>query len=135
MKVATRLRGAFAIYIALLALVALYHMRTIQRAVASGHALSELSSRLRVASTTQVDRIAQMNNDAEKFSVTRDRGYLRKVLDASRAYGRDLATFDSASLTAGERAALEPLAADWRVATAKLARLGGVASASPASAE
>jgi signal transduction histidine kinase len=136
MKVATRLRGAFAIYIALLALVALYHMRTIQRAVASGHALSELSSRLRVASTTQVDRIAQMNSDAEKFLVTKDRGYLRKVLEASSAYGRDLATLDSAALTPAERGALAPLATDWRRASAKLARLGGVvATASPESAE
>ncbi|HEY4304574.1 MAG TPA: HAMP domain-containing sensor histidine kinase [Gemmatimonadaceae bacterium] len=136
MKVATRLRGAFAIYIALLALVALYHMRTIQRAVASGHALSELSSRLRVASTTQVDRIAQMNSDAEKFLVTRDGGYLRKVLETSRAYGRDLAMFDSLSLTPTERKALQPLSADWRVAASKLAKLGGiVTSASPASAE
>jgi len=136
MKVATRLRGAFAIYIALLALVALYHMRTIQRAVASGHALSELSSRLRVASTTQVDRIAQMNSDAQKFVVTRDRGYLRKVLESSRAYGADLATFDSVALTPAERTALKPLAADWRVAAEKLARLGAVvATAPPASAE
>jgi two-component system sensor histidine kinase GlrK len=135
MRVATRLRGAFAIYIALLALVALYHMRTIQRAVASGRALSELSSRLRVASTTQVDRIAQMNSDAEKFLVTRDRGYLRKVLEASRAFGRDLAMFDSVALTPAERTALGPLLDDWPVTAAKLGRLGVVTSASPASAE
>ena len=135
MKVATRLRGAFAIYIALLALVALYHMRTIYRAVASGRALSEISSRLRVASTTQVDRIAQMNNDAEKFLVTRDRGYLRKVLESSHAYGSDLAGFDSLPVTPAERAALGPLAADWRVASSKLDRLGDVTSASPATAE
>ena len=35
MKVSSRLRGAFAIYIALLAFVALYHMRTIKRAIDS----------------------------------------------------------------------------------------------------
>ena len=52
MKVATRLRGAFAIYIALLAVVALYHVRTIQRAVASGHALD----RDLVAAARDVDR-------------------------------------------------------------------------------
>ena len=51
MNVATRLRGAFAIYIALLAAWSLYHVRTIQRTVASGHALTEISSRLRVTST------------------------------------------------------------------------------------
>lgn len=135
MKVATRLRGAFAIYIALLALVALYHMRTIQRAVASGRALSEISSRLRDASTTQVDRIAQIDNDAEKFLVTRDRGYLRKVLESSRAYGRDLAKFDTLPVTPAERAALQPLAADWRVASSKVARLGDLADGPPAPAE
>jgi signal transduction histidine kinase len=135
LKVGTRLRGAFAIYIALLALVALYHVRTIQRAVASGHALSELSSRLRVASTTQVDRIAQMNSDAEKFLVTRDEGYLRKVLESANAFGEDLARLDSLPLTRAERATLTPLAADWRATAANLRRLSEVASATPADAE
>jgi two-component system sensor histidine kinase GlrK len=135
MKVASRLRGAFAIYIALLAVVALYHMRTIQRAVASGHALSEISSRLRVASTLQVDRIAQMNSDAEKFLVTRDRGYLRKVLETSNAFERELAAFDTLPLTDSERQALAPLAADWKNAAEKLPGLRAVAVAPPASAE
>jgi signal transduction histidine kinase len=134
-KVGTRLRVAFAIYIALLALLALYHVRTIQRAVASGHALSELSSRLRVASTTQVARIAQMNADAEKFIVTRDRGYLRKVLDSTHVFGADLAQLDSLALTPAERAALTPLAADWKTTAASVQRLSAVTNAPPAEAE
>lgn len=135
MKVSTRLRGAFAIYIALLAVVALYHMRTIQRAVASGHALSELSSRLRVASTVQIDRIAQMNNDAEKFLVTRDRGYLRKVLESSEAFDHALVSLDRLPLTSAERDALTPLLADWKASFEKLPELSAVETAAPASAQ
>ena len=31
-----------------------------------------------------------MSNDAEKYLVTRDRGYLRKVLESAHAYGSEL---------------------------------------------
>jgi signal transduction histidine kinase len=135
MKVGTRLRGAFAIYIALLAVVALYYIFTIRRAVASGHALSEMSARLRTASTVQIDRIVQMNNDAQKFAVTRDTGYLRKVLESSHAFDQALASFDSVPLTRAERDALEPLAKDWKGTFAKLLGLKDIERASEASAD
>ena len=61
MNVATRLRGAFAIYIALLAAVVFYHVRTIRRTVASGHTISEIAARHRVAATDQTARAAQMD--------------------------------------------------------------------------
>jgi two-component system sensor histidine kinase GlrK len=127
MKVATRLRWAFAIYIALLGAVALYHMRTIQRTVASGHALSEISSRLRVASTTQIDRIAQINSDAEKYLVTRDRRYLQKVVEESRAFDADLRALDALTLTPAERAALASLAQDWSRTSGRVERLDTIA--------
>ena len=87
MTVANRLRGAFALYIALLAVLLVYHVRTIQRAVGSGHELAAISSRLGVTSTEQLARIAQMSNDAEKYLVTRDTGYLDKFLETAHAYG------------------------------------------------
>jgi signal transduction histidine kinase len=130
MKVATRLRSAFAIYIALLGVVVVYHVRTIQRTVASGHTLTEISSRLRVASTEQVARIVQIGSDAEKFSVTRDRGYLKKVTESAHAFGRELARFDTLPLTAAERSALEPLAEDWSAVESRFPRLTRVAGAS-----
>jgi signal transduction histidine kinase len=129
MKVATRLRGAFAIYIALLAAVVVYHVRTIQRAVASGHALTEISSRLRIASTEQVARVSQMNSDAEKFLVTRDRGYFDKVVESADLFGRELTRLDSMQLSADERAALKPLANDWQGVSARIPRLASVAFA------
>ncbi len=114
MTVATRLRGAFAIYIALLAAVVVYHVRTIQRTVESGHTLAEISVRLRLSSTAQLTRLAQMSSDAEKFLVTRDRGYVDKYLETSRAYAGTLQMLDSVPLTAAERVAFVALAADWR---------------------
>jgi two-component system sensor histidine kinase GlrK len=130
MSVATRLRSAFAIYIALLAAVVVYHVRTIQRTVESGHALTEISSRLRVSSTAQLTRLAQMNSDAEKFLVTRDTGYLDKFRETSRAYGRTLQTLDSVPLTEAERAAYIPLATDWKNIEPRAEQLGRVGDAS-----
>ncbi len=132
MSVAARLRAAFAVYIALLAAVVVYHMRTIRGVVDGGHALTEISSRLRVSSTDQLARITQMSSDAEKFLVTRDRGYLGKFLESSRAYGRQLRHLDSIPLSAAERASLTPLAADWRTVEARAQRLSNFEYASTA---
>jgi two-component system sensor histidine kinase GlrK len=118
MSVATKLRGAFALYIALLAAVLVYHVRTVQRTVASGHALAEISERLSVTSTGQIVRIAQMGSDAEKYLVTRDRGYLDKIQQTARDYGNELRRFEGQPLDAGERMQVAPLAADWQQAEA-----------------
>jgi signal transduction histidine kinase len=129
MNVATRLRGAFAIYIALLAAVVVYHVRTIQRTVASGHTLAEISTRHRIASTDQLARITDMTSDVEKYLVTRDRGYLEKSLQSANAFGHELARFDSLPLSGGEREALHTLATDWRGVAVRLPTLGAVAAA------
>lgn len=130
MSVAARLRGAFAVYIALLAAVAVYHVRTIQKTVESGHSLSDISTRLRVSSTAQLARLTQMSGDAEKFLVTRDRGYLDKYTETALAYGRTLGTLDSASLTPSEREVFILLSADWRSVQARAAELPAVEGAS-----
>src|SRR6476620_4001679 len=62
MKVGTRLRGAFAFYIALLAAVLVYHVRTTQHAVDSGRALTDISTRFRLSSTAQDTRLMQMSS-------------------------------------------------------------------------
>ena len=68
MTVAAKLRAAFGLYITLLAALLVYHVKTIRHAVASGHELTEISSRLRVTSTEQVARIGQMSSDAVSSS-------------------------------------------------------------------
>ncbi|HEY4218197.1 MAG TPA: ATP-binding protein [Gemmatimonadaceae bacterium] len=130
MKVGTRLRSAFAIYIALLAGVVVYHVRTIQRTVESGHVLTEISSRLRVSSTAQLGRLSQMSSDAEKFLVTRDAGYLNRVVETSHAYGASLHALDSVPLTEAERAAVIPLDRDWKNVESRVEHIATVEQSS-----
>jgi signal transduction histidine kinase len=133
MSVATKLRGAFALYIALLAALLVYHVRTVQHTVASGHALAEISERLSVTSTGQIARIAQMSSDAEKYLVTQDHGYLDKLQQTARDYGSELRRVGAQPLDAGERAQLVPLAVDWQQAEALAGLLAaGESALSPA---
>ena len=123
MTVATKLRAAFGLYITLLGLLLVYHVKTIRHAVASGHELTEISSRLRVT-TEQVARLGQMSNDAEKFGVTRDTGYLNKLRESGAAFGLELERFHASSLSSNERTWLAPLDTHWKnvdIATRSLA--------------
>ena len=131
MKVGTRLRGAFAFYIALLAAVLVYHVRTTQHAVDSGRALTDISARLRMSSTAQATRLVQMSGDAEKYFVTHDKGYFDRLLDSEQWFGSGLRHFDQQSLSAGERKALDSLVIEWNTVDAQVRTLAEVASASP----
>ena len=131
MTVATKLRAAFGLYIALLAVLLVYHVKTIQRAVGSGHQLTAISSRLRVTSTEQLARIVQMGNDAEKYLVTRDAGYLDKFLETSRAYGIELQRLRALPLSAGERTWLAPLDSQWQQVAAEAQQLADHRAAPP----
>jgi signal transduction histidine kinase len=95
-----------------------YHVRTIQRTVASGRELAEISARLSVTSTEQLARIAQMSDDAEKYLVTSEPGYLEKLQQTTRDYAGDLRHLESQSLRPAEREQALQLAADWRQAEA-----------------
>src|SRR5262249_35065518 len=63
-NVRTKLLGAFTIYIALLAALSLYHVRTIRRAVTSGQDVTEIAKRLRLTSTVQPGRLKDVSTDA-----------------------------------------------------------------------
>jgi signal transduction histidine kinase len=123
--VATKLRAAFGLYITLLAVLLVYHVKTIRHAVASGHELTEISSRLRVTSTEQIARLVQMSNNAEKFSVTRDTDYVVKLRETASAFGHELQQLHASSLSTSERTWLAPLDSHWKnveIATQSLAR-------------
>jgi two-component system sensor histidine kinase GlrK len=112
-NVRTKLSGAFALYIALLAGLSYFHVRTIQRAVTSSKTLADIATRLRITSTVQVSRLTAANEDAEKFIVTRTTGYLDKVRETIAAYDTALRKLDSLDLIPQERALLGPLDARW----------------------
>jgi two-component system sensor histidine kinase GlrK len=112
-NVRTKLRGAFAVYIALLAGLSLYHVRTTERAVESAHRLSDIASRVSASSTVQLARLSDVGDNAEKFFATHDSGYLEKTQQAIRAYDAELRHIDSLQLVPSERGLIAPLTADW----------------------
>ena len=114
MTVARRLQGALVAFVVLIGVVVAFQVRTIRAAARSGHALAEISSRLRVTTTDQMARVAQMGDDAEKYLVTRDAAYLDRAMASAQVFERELARLNSLDLTAGERSALVALAMDWR---------------------
>ena len=113
MKVRTKLRGAFAVYIALLAGLSVYHVSTTRRAVESAHQLTDIASRLSTSSTVQLARISDVGDNAQKFLVTHDSAYLEKTLQAIREYDGELHHIDALPLSPRERALVAPLSADW----------------------
>jgi signal transduction histidine kinase len=122
-NVRTKLGGAFAVYIALLAGLSVYHIRTTRRVVSSGHAFSDIASRLRTTSTIQLSRLSQISSDAEKYVVTRDTGYLAKFQRMMQDYDGALQTLSSASLRGNERALFTPLVMQWDTAKSLAAQL------------
>ncbi|MEO8945561.1 MAG: HAMP domain-containing sensor histidine kinase [Gemmatimonadaceae bacterium] len=124
MTVATKLRAAFALYITLLGILLIYHVSTIRRVVETGHELTELSARLRENSTDQVSRVAQLSENAAKFSVTHDPGYLNKFRQLTRAYAADFERLQLLQLSPGERRQADVLARQWSALGNPAARLG-----------
>ena len=113
MTVATKLRAAFALYITVLGVLLSYHVSTIRRVVATGHELTELSARIRATSTEQVTRVAQLGENAAKYLITRDRGYLDKFTQLSTAYNTELQHLRALSVSDGERREITVLATQW----------------------
>jgi len=112
-NVRTKLSGAFALYIALLAGLSYFHVRTIQRAVASSKVLADIAGRVRTTSNVQLDRLTAVNDDAEKFVITSDARYLKKVRETIAAFDSAVKKLDSGELIPQERALLGPLKLRW----------------------
>jgi two-component system sensor histidine kinase GlrK len=125
-NVRTKLRGAFATYIALLAGLSVYHVRTNRRAVTTGRELADIAARLRTTSTTQLDRLTQVSNDAQKYAITRDTGYLVKLQQTMGDYDAELRHLSSLRLDPRERDRLTPLSSAWREAMTLASQLGTV---------
>ncbi|MGH7619572.1 MAG: ATP-binding protein [Gemmatimonadaceae bacterium] len=113
MNVRTKLRGAFAVYIALLAGLSWYQVKTTRRAVSGGHQLTAIAERIRATSTGQLARLSQAGTDAQRYRVTRDTDYLVQVEQAMRDYDAELHRMDSLQLSGAERALLAPLSVEW----------------------
>jgi len=135
MSVASRLRLVFALNIALLFAVLVFHVRAIQGAVESGQTLTAISDRLRAISNTQLTRIGEMSVTAEKYAVTHDQGYLEKFSQLADVFGSELRRLESLELTEQERARVVSLAGRWRLVEHRARLLSDAGAALPVAPE
>ncbi len=113
MRVATKLSGAFGLFIVVLAGLLVFHIRTIRHAVSTNYQLSDLSSRVYTAATRQIILIGALEENASKYRVTRDPGYLEKFGEARDSFEENLHQLDSDGLSARERTELARLRTTW----------------------
>jgi signal transduction histidine kinase len=117
-NVRTKLRGAFTVYIALLAGLSVYHVRTTRRAVASAHQITDIALRLRATLTELLGRTTEISDDAQKSVVRKDTEYFDRAEQAVGAFDAELHRIDSLQLSANERARFKPLFEAWQQAAA-----------------
>lgn len=130
MNVRTKLRAAFAIYIALLAGLSIYNVHTTRDSVTSARHLADIATRTRLTSNVQLGRVGQVSSDAQKYLITHDSGYLGKLLQTMRDYDTELRRLDLLTLSAKERALMIPLATEWNGAMVLASSLGAEPRAS-----
>jgi len=134
MKVATKLRAGFGLYITLLGILLVYHVSTIRRVVTTGHELTELSARVRATSTEQVSRVAQLSENAAKYSITSDPGYLNKFKQLTEAYATEFEHLRALPLSPRERHEILIVGTEWSSLGNLTQRLGSFGSLSSADA-
>jgi two-component system sensor histidine kinase GlrK len=117
-NVRTKLRGAFAIYIALLAGLSLYHVRTTRRAVASAREITEIAQRWRTTTAVLLGQLSEIGDNAQKAVIRHDSTYVSKAQLGIEAFDAGLRGIDSLPLTDRERALIKHLFVDWNRAEA-----------------
>lgn len=113
MRVATKLSVAFGLFVLLMGSLLIFHIRTIRQAVTINYELSELATRAYTATTRQVIRIGRIEENASKYRVTRDDGYLENFSAALAAFQEGLHHIDTGRLSERELIELEALIGEW----------------------
>ena len=113
MKVATKLGGAFGVQGAILVGVLVYHVGVTREAVSTSYELSDISSRVFAGTAEQLGRIAQLDENASKYVVTRDPGYLEKFRQILGDFDAALLRLESTALSERESARFAALLEEW----------------------
>jgi signal transduction histidine kinase len=114
MKVSTKISAAFGFLMVIVAALLLYHVRTIRESVSTSFELSEISSRLALSTTHQLGRLNQIEENARKYWVTRDLGYLDRFGETVHDYDAALRHLAALPLGAVEQREVEWLLSVWR---------------------
>lgn len=134
MKVSTKLAGAFALHVGLLAVLLAYHVRTIRHTVTTARGLAETSSRIHGTSTKQLGRIEQLEENVAKYWVTRDEGYIAKLGQLQEDHTAELRQLAALPIADSERDAVAELITEWEEFVASAARLPDAMAGPPEAA-
>lgn len=132
MTVRRRLGIALGLHAVLLAVLLWHHVGTIRAAVTTAHDLSDVSARLVMLAARQGTRLAQLDENAAKYAVTRDAGYLAKFAELRTGFTVDLEQALALATTEAEGAPLRALAASWEDARAVADGMGDWRRGGPA---
>lgn len=113
MRVATKLAAASALHIGILTVLLVHHVRTIRDTVSTGYELTGISSRAYHTASDQAARISQLEENAAKYVVTRDSGYLSKYNELSAVFTDVLASLKQQPLSEQERIEIDALDEQW----------------------
>lgn len=125
MKVRTRLGVAIALPVVLLGAMLAYHILTTRAAVEAAHELTALWARVHRTAIEQQGRLAQLEESAAKYLVTRDPGYLDKLRELAGAFDVDLRLLQDLPLGGREQDDIAALAAAWAAFAPLPDRLAG----------
>lgn len=113
MKVATKLAAAFGLLVSVLAALLVYHVNTTRTLVSAGEDLRQTTSLLYRTAVGQVDRITQLEENAAKYWLTRDRRYAERFEQVAYDYAVELQHLEAVDLSDRERAEASALASEW----------------------
>lgn len=113
MTLATKLRGAFALFVLLLAAVLVHHLSVTRQAAARAQTMTAAAARWRLIAGDHVARLQAMRASAAKFLVTRDTGYLVRYQTLLREHDASLRSLARGELAPAERTALDTAVSRW----------------------
>ncbi len=114
MRVATKLAGAFVLLLVLMIGLLMYHVRTARDTVETAHELAEISERLHLTTTGLLGPISDLDENASKFWVTGDEGYLALFNEAAQGFEAALTELDRLPLDGSEREEVSRLMDAWQ---------------------
>ena len=114
MSVGARLAAAFAVHVAILIGLLVFHTGTIRESVRAGQEMAETSARLHASANETVARIDQLQETLSKYVVTADSGYLEKFAQLGSAFATSFDQLAAQPLDPRERSALGGMVQAWQ---------------------
>jgi signal transduction histidine kinase len=113
MRVGTKLSAGFLVLIVLFGGLLLFYHRVLQRSVDAGQALASVDSRVLLGASSLLDLFDRMEEDASKFRITRDDGYLQAYRSWRVAARDTLLALEALELDRDQRDALAETVRTW----------------------